>query len=137
MNTYNDYLKEIEARKLQGLHPKPIDGAELLSEIIAQIKDENNEHRKDSLNFFIYNVLPGTTSAARVKADFLKEIILGDTTVEEISAEFAFEQLSHMKGGPSVEVLLDLALGEDKAIAEAAAKVLKHKYFYTKQIPSV
>ena len=24
-----------------------------------------------------------------------------------------FELLSHMKGGPSVEVLLDLALGED------------------------
>ena len=129
MNTYNDYLKEIEARKLQGLHPKPIDGAELLSEIIAQIKDENNEHRKDSLNFFIYNVLPGTTSAARVKADFLKEIILGETKVEEITSEFAFEQLSHMKGGPSVEVLLDLALGEDKAIAEAAAKVLKTQVF--------
>ena len=129
MNTYNDYLKEIEARKLQGLHPKPIDGAELLSEIIAQIKDENNEHRKDSLNFFIYNVLPGTTSAARVKADFLKEIILGETKVEEITLDFAFEQLSHMKGGPSVEVLLDLALGEDKAIAEAAAKVLKTQVF--------
>ena len=129
MNTYNDYLKEIEARKLQGLHPKPIDGAELLSEIIAQIKDENNEHRKDSLNFFIYNVLPGTTSAARVKADFLKEIILGETKVEEITSDFAFEQLSHMKGGPSVEVLLDLALGEDKAIAEAAAKVLKTQVF--------
>ncbi|MBB3123490.1 aconitate hydratase 2/2-methylisocitrate dehydratase [Mesoflavibacter sabulilitoris] len=129
MNTYNDYLKEIEARKLQGLHPKPIDGAELLSEIITQIKDENNEHRKDSLNFFIYNVLPGTTSAARVKADFLKEIILGETKVEEITSEFAFEQLSHMKGGPSVEVLLDLALGEDKAIAEAAAKVLKTQVF--------
>ncbi|MEY8870203.1 bifunctional aconitate hydratase 2/2-methylisocitrate dehydratase [Meridianimaribacter flavus] len=129
MQTYNDYLKEIEARKLQGLHPKPIDGAELLSEIIAQIKDENNEHRKDSLNFFIYNVLPGTTSAARVKADFLKEIILGETKVEEITSDFAFEQLSHMKGGPSVEVLLDLALGEDKAIAEAAAKVLKTQVF--------
>ncbi|MGG5488000.1 bifunctional aconitate hydratase 2/2-methylisocitrate dehydratase [Gaetbulibacter sp. PBL-D1] len=129
MQTYNDYLKEIETRKLQGLHPKPIDGAELLSEIIAQIKDENNEHRKDSLNFFIYNVLPGTTSAARVKADFLKEIILGETKVEEITSDFAFEQLSHMKGGPSVEVLLDLALGEDKAIAEAAAKVLKTQVF--------
>ena len=41
MNTYNDYLNEIEKRKGQGLHPKPIDGAELLSEIIAQIKDLN------------------------------------------------------------------------------------------------
>ena len=54
--------------------------------------------------FFIYNVLPGTTSAAGVKAAFLKEIILGEAVVEEISPAFAFEQLSHMKGGPSIKV---------------------------------
>ncbi len=58
------------------MDPKPIDGADLLNEVIAQIKDVNNEHRKNSLNFFIYNVLPGTTSAAVVKADFLKDIVL-------------------------------------------------------------
>ena len=34
-NLYKDYIKEIEERKGQGLHPKPIDGAELLNEIIA------------------------------------------------------------------------------------------------------
>ncbi len=45
MNIYKDYIQEIEERKGQGLHPKPIDGAELLSEIIAQIKDLNNEYR--------------------------------------------------------------------------------------------
>jgi aconitase B len=39
MNIYKDYIKEIEERKAQGLNPKPIDGAELLSEIIWQIKD--------------------------------------------------------------------------------------------------
>ena len=124
MGIYKDYIKEINERKAQGLHPKPIDGAELLSEVIAQIKDANNPHRKDSLHFFIYNTLPGTTSAAGVKAKFLKEIILGESIVEEISPEFAFEQLSHMKGGPSVEVLLDLALGNDSSIAAEAAKVL-------------
>jgi aconitate hydratase 2/2-methylisocitrate dehydratase len=78
MNIYQDYIKEIEERKTQGLHPKPIDGAELLGEIIAQIKDSESEHREDSLKFFIYNTLPGTTSAAGVKARFLKEIILGN-----------------------------------------------------------
>ncbi|HUH73298.1 MAG TPA: bifunctional aconitate hydratase 2/2-methylisocitrate dehydratase [Chitinophagales bacterium] len=129
MNIYNDYLKEIEERKAQGLHPKPIDGDELLSAIIAQIKDVNNEHRTESLNFFIYNVLPGTTSAATVKAKFLKEIILGESVVAEITPAFAFEQLSHMKGGPSVEVLLDLALGNDVAIAQQAAEVLKTQVF--------
>ncbi|APZ47218.1 bifunctional aconitate hydratase 2/2-methylisocitrate dehydratase [Polaribacter reichenbachii] len=129
MSIYNDYLKEIEERKQQGLHPKPIDGAELLSAIITQIKDLNNEHRDDSLNFFIYNVLPGTTSAAVVKAKFLKEIILEQEVVKEITPTFAFEQLSHMKGGPSVEVLLDIALGSDEAKANQAAEVLKTQVF--------
>ncbi|KFF75882.1 aconitate hydratase [Chryseobacterium sp. P1-3] len=129
MNIYKDYIKEIEERKNQGLHPKPIDGAELLSEIIAQIKDSGNADRSDSLKFFIYNTLPGTTSAAGVKAKFLKEIILGESVVEEISPAFAFELLSHMKGGPSIEVLLDLALGNDPAIAQEAAKVLKTQVF--------
>lgn len=126
---YQDYIKEIEERKTQGLNPKPIDGAELLSEIIAQIKDSDNEHRADSLNFFIYNTLPGTTSAAGVKAKFLKEIILGESEVKEITPAFAFELLSHMKGGPSIEVLLDLALGDDAAIAKEAANVLKTQVF--------
>ena len=129
MNIYNDYLKEIEERKAQGLHPKPIDGAELLSTIIAQIKDVDNANREDSLKFFIYNVVPGTTPAAGVKATFLKEIILGDSAVMEITPAFAFELLSHMKGGPSIEVLLDLALGNDAAIAKEAAEVLKTQFF--------
>jgi aconitate hydratase 2/2-methylisocitrate dehydratase len=129
MSLYSEYLKEIEERKGQGLHPKPIDGAELLSEIIAQIKDTGNEHREDSLKFFIYNVLPGTTSAAGVKATFLKEIILGKAIVKEISQAFAFELLSHMKGGPSIQVLLDLALGEDASIAKQAAEVLKSQVY--------
>lgn len=129
MNIYNDYLKEIEERKAQGLHPKPIDGAELLSTIITQIKDVDNANREDSLKFFIYNVVPGTTPAAGVKATFLKEIILGDSAVKEITPVFAFELLSHMKGGPSIEVLLDLALGNDAAIANEAAEVLKTQFF--------
>ncbi|MFK7945968.1 MAG: bifunctional aconitate hydratase 2/2-methylisocitrate dehydratase [Saprospiraceae bacterium] len=129
MSLYNEYLKEIINREAQGLHPKPIDGAELLSEVITQIKDVEHEHRADSLNFFIYNVLPGTTSASGVKSEFLKEIILGESVVEEISPAFAFEQLSHMKGGPSIKALLDLALGEDEAIAKEAAKVLKTQVF--------
>lgn len=129
MSLYKDYINEIEERKGQGLNPKPIDGAELLSEVIAQIKDLNNEHREESLKLFIYNVLPGTTSAAGVKAAFLKEIILGQVQVKEITADYAFELLSHMKGGPSIEVLLDLALSDDTAVAQKAAKVLKTQVF--------
>ncbi|MGB0683341.1 MAG: bifunctional aconitate hydratase 2/2-methylisocitrate dehydratase [Magnetovibrionaceae bacterium] len=129
MSLYTDYLKEIEERKAQDLSPKPIDDGALVGELIAQIKDTGNEYREDSLKYFIYNTLPGTTSAAGVKAAFLKEIILGEAEVAEITPTFAFELLSHMKGGPSVEVLLDLALGDDADIASQAAEVLKTQVF--------
>ncbi len=129
MSLYLDYLREIEDRKSQGLHPKPIDDAALLSEVINQIKDTNNQYRKESLNFFIYNTLPGTTSAAEVKSVFLKEIITGLESVSEITPAFAFELLSHMKGGPSVRVLLDLALGTNASIAKQAGDVLKTQVF--------
>ena len=129
LNLYQAYIKEIEERKGQGLSPKPIDDGELLGVIIDQIKDLDNEHRKASLNFFIYQVLPGTTSAAGVKAHFLKAIILGESTVDEISPDFAFELLLHMKGGTSIVVLLDLALGDDDVIAGQAAEALKTQVF--------
>lgn len=130
MSLYTEYMDEIETRKNElGLHPKPIDSAELLSEIIAQIKDTGNKYREDSLKFFIYNTLPGTTPAAGAKAQFLKEIILGEAVVAEITPSFAFELLSHMKGGPSIEVLLDLALSGDEQVDNAAAEVLKTQVF--------
>ncbi|KCV83463.1 bifunctional aconitate hydratase 2/2-methylisocitrate dehydratase [Actibacterium atlanticum] len=129
MSLYTDYLTEIDTRKEQGLNPKPIDDGALVGELIEQIKDTGHKHREDSLKFFIYNTLPGTTSAAGVKAAFLKDIILGQADVAEISSEFAFEMLSHMKGGPSIDVLLDLALGDDADIAAKAASVLKTQVF--------
>ena len=101
----------------------------MLADIISQIKDPDSEHRKNSIDFFVYNTLPGTTPAAGEKAEFLKSIILGHDTVEEISPKFAFELLSHMKGGPSVRVLIDLAFGEDEQIAHEAAEVLKTQVF--------
>ncbi len=129
MSLYLDYLNEISTRKEQGLNPKPIEDGALVQELIAQIKDADNEHRTDSLKFFIYNTLPGTTSAAGAKAGFLKDIILGNESVAEITPSFAFELLSHMKGGTSIEVLIDLALGDDASIAAQAAEVLKTQVF--------
>ncbi len=129
MSLYPDYLAEIQSRAGQGLAPKPIDDGALLADIIALIRDAGSEHRAEALKFFIYNTLPGTTSAAAVKAAFLKQIILGDAVVPEITPAFALELLSHMKGGPSVEVLLDIALGDDAAIAKQAGDLLKTQVF--------
>ncbi len=129
MSLYAAYLEEISDRAEQGLSPKPIDDDKLLAEVIAQIRDTGNAHREDSLKYFIYNTLPGTTSAAIEKANFLKAIAAGDETVAEITPDFAFELLSHMKGGPSVKVLLDMAFGDDADVAKKAVDVLKTQVF--------
>ena len=129
MSVYSDYLDEIETRRQQGLNPKPIEDAALIKEIISHIEDEGSTQHKACLEFFIYNTIPGTTSAAGEKASFLKKIILGNSKVRELPETLAFELLSHMKGGPSVDVLLDLALGNDEAIARKASEVLKTQVF--------
>jgi len=129
MSRFNQYLSEIEDRKTKGLNPKPIDDESLLNEIINHIKNTHHQHYYISINFMIYNVLPGTTSAAKVKSEFLKEIIIGKCVIPDISVVFAFELLSHMKGGPSIKVLLDLALNSDDLNARKASEVLKTQVF--------
>jgi len=129
MSLFDDYRAEIEERKKQDLKPKPIDDGALTTELIGHITDAASPHRAACLDFLVYNTLPGTTSAAGVKAKFLKDIISGNIEVAEISVESAFEQLSHMKGGPSIEVLLDLALDGQGDIAASAADVLKSQVF--------
>ena len=98
---------------------------QILKTLIAR-RDPNH------YNFYL-NVLPGTTSAANVKSKFLKEIITGNIKVEEISTDFAYELLSHMKGGPSIEVLLDLAPDTDSIQNRKALDVLKHKFSCMRQ----
>ncbi|MBB2205362.1 bifunctional aconitate hydratase 2/2-methylisocitrate dehydratase [Gluconacetobacter takamatsuzukensis] len=129
MKAYSDYLTEIKDRANQGLAPKPIDDGALVQDIITLIQDAGNEHRPEALKFFIYNTLPGTTSAADVKAAFLKKIVLGEAVVPEITPAFALELLSHMKGGPSIKVLLDIALGDAGPLAKQAGEVLKTQVF--------
>ncbi len=129
MELYEAYLQEIIERSKLGLGPKPIDQGDLLEEIINIILEPNSPNRNDAVKHFIYNTLPGTTGAASVKAKFLKKLILKSELLDEIDQNYAFELLSHMKGGPSVEVLLDLAFHEDVMIAQQAASVLKTQVF--------
>ena len=129
MKKYQEYIQEISRRKIEGLNAKPIENEDLLNDIIEIIKDANHKDRKACLEFFIYNTIPGTTSAANVKAKFLKNIILQKESIKEINIDYAFTLLSHMKGGPSVKSLLDIALGNDNLLAKKAANIIKRQVF--------
>ena len=71
--------------------------------------------------------MPGTTSAAVIKADFLKDIITKKESIKEINEDFAFELLFHMKGGQSIKVLfLDLVFSDNKNIASKSWESFKN-----------
>ena len=127
MKKFAEYQNEIKLRKTEHLKAKPISDGDLIDEIVAIVDDNTSEHYADAVSYLIYNVLPGTTKAAERKSAFLKSIILGERSVDEISPNFAFELLSHMKGGSSIEVLLDLVLCEDIVISTRAVEIL-HKF---------
>ena len=129
MDLYEEYLDEIQKRKQQGLCAKPIDNGVLAREIISHVKSPNSKQHNQCVDFLIFNMLPGTTKAASEKAEFLKQIIGGTYQIDKISIDRAFELLSHMKGGPSIKVLIDLALSSDKENAIKAAEVLKTQVF--------
>ena len=123
MSLYEAYLKEILEREKIGLSPKPIDNGDLINEIISDIIGKKNKYRNKSLKFLIYNTLPGTTEAAVSKSYFLKDIILEKIKIDEITQSFAFDLLSHMKGGPSIKVLIDLALSDNQNIIKKASNI--------------
>ncbi len=129
MSLYEAYLKEILEREKIGLSPKPIDNGDLINEIISDIIGKKNKNRNKSLEFLIYNTLPGTTGAAISKSYFLKDIILEKIKIDEITQSFAFDLLSHMKGGPSIKVLIDLALSDNQNIIKKASNILKKQVF--------
>ncbi|MDA7593090.1 bifunctional aconitate hydratase 2/2-methylisocitrate dehydratase [Rhodobacteraceae bacterium] len=129
MNLYEEYLTEIYSRKEQGLNAKPIDSGDLAREIIAHVKTTASEHHDQCVEFLIFNMLPGTTKAAKQKAKFLKQIIDGIYQIDKITVDRAFELLSHMKGGPSIKVLIDLALSPEAVNSKKAAEVLKTQVF--------
>ena len=70
MSLYKAYMDEIKEREKIGLSAKPIDDGELTKEIVLRIKDKNNSERNNALNFLIYNISPGTTASAKIKALF-------------------------------------------------------------------
>ena len=80
MSLFDAYLEEIENRKEQGLKPKPIDDGGLVTELVAQIKHADHEHRAASLDFL----------AELVMAAFLPVFLLARRATVARSAAAAF-----------------------------------------------
>ncbi len=125
-------LESAHEREYLGLLSGRVPPMELGGEgeaIIAAKLDENQERVKRLVNLLANRVNPGVDDAAKVKAEFLNEIINHGLVISEIDKITAVNLLRPMLGGYSVIVLLESLKNADKAVAQAACNVLKETIF--------
>lgn len=97
--------------------------------IIAARLDENQKMVKRLVNLLANRVNPGVDDAAKVKAEFLNEIINHGLEISGLDKIAAVNLLRPMLGGYSVIVLLESLKNADEAVAQAACNVLKETIF--------
>ena len=128
MSVYSDYLDQIEERKKQGLHPADR-GRHLVEALIANMTDAASEHREASLDFFVRNTLPGHDQRCRRAGALPEGGRAGPERRRRDHRRLRLRAPVPHEGWPSVEVLIDIALGDDAGAAEKAAEVLKTQVF--------
>lgn len=147
MDFFTQYEKHVKEREALGVPPLPLNEeqtrkvCELLKlesahekesggEVMNAAKlDENQERVKRLVNLLANRVNPGVDDAAKVKAEFLNEIINHGLEISGLDKIAAVNLLRPMLGGYSVIVLIESLKNSDEAVAQAACNVLKETIF--------
>ena len=117
----HQYTQHVSERALQNIPPLPLSASQV-EELCRKLLDDT-ENMNFLVDLLINRVSAGVAEAARVKADFLASIVLGNIECCAISPEYAIEILGTMMGGYNVVHLVNLL--NDIKYAEFAAKALK------------
>lgn len=125
MGFFDDYNKAKEERLKLGIPPLPLT-KEQTKEVCELLKSSASAELVDLL---ANRVNPGVDDAAKIKAEFLNEIINHGLTCSLISKVDAVKMLEPMLGGYSVIVLVATLRSSDESVAKAAADVLKNTIF--------
>ncbi|WP_172201195.1 bifunctional aconitate hydratase 2/2-methylisocitrate dehydratase [Campylobacter sp. RM16188] len=127
MDFFKEYEKNVDERSLLGIPPLAL-SAEQTQEVCELLKD-GDKRQAELINLLATRVNPGVDDAAKVKAEFLNEIINHDVKIASIDKLSAVSMLKPMLGGYSVIVLIASLQNSDKAVAKAACEVLKETIF--------
>lgn len=125
MGFFDDYNKAKEERLKLGIPPLPLT-KEQTKEVCELLKSSASAELVDLL---ANRVNPGVDDAAKIKAEFLNEIINHGLNCSLISKVDAVKMLEPMLGGYSVIVLVATLRSSDESVAKAAADVLKNTIF--------
>ena len=147
MDFFTEYEKHVKEREALGVPPLPLN-EEQTREVCELLKlesahergaggeaatsaklDENQEGVKRLVNLLANRVNPGVDDAAKVKAEFLNEIINHGLEISGLDEIGAVNLLRPMLGGYSVIVLIESLKNADEAVAQAACNALKETIF--------
>lgn len=125
MGFFDDYSVAKEERSKLGIPPLPLT-KEQTKEVCELLKTCPT---KELVDLLANRVNPGVDDAAKVKAEFLNEIINHDLKCDLIDKFTAIKMLEPMLGGYSVIVLVTSLHNSDESIQKASAEVLKNTIF--------
>lgn len=125
MSFFEQYNKAKDERAKLGIPPLPLSKDQAI-EVCELLK---NSPTDELVNLLANRVNPGVDDAAKIKAEFLNEIINHNLKCSLIDKISAVKMLEPMLGGYSVIVLIASLQNSDESVAKAACDVLKNTIF--------
>nr|WP_314747257.1 bifunctional aconitate hydratase 2/2-methylisocitrate dehydratase [uncultured Campylobacter sp.] len=127
MDFFTEYEKHVKEREASGVPPLPLN--EEQTREVCELLKQGGDRRSELINLLANRVNPGVDDAAKVKAEFLNEIINHGLEISGLDKIAAVNLLRPMLGGYSVIVLLESLKNADEAVAQAACNALKETIF--------
>lgn len=127
MDFFMQYEKHVKEREALGVPPLPLN--EEQTKEVCKLLKQGGDRRSELINLLANHVNPGVDDAAKVKAEFLNEIINHRLEISGLDKIAAVNLLRPMLGGYSVIVLLESLKNADEEVAQAACNVLKETIF--------
>ena len=118
------YLENVALRAKDGIPPLPLSTDETRAVLDLLQNDKDADFAKDLL---INRIAPGVDESAKIKAEFLGEIVRGIISVKSISKAEAVKILGTMVGGYNIAPLIDAL--SDESLAKLSADALKELIF--------
>ena len=122
VSKYNELAQE---RAKEGIPPLALN-VEQTKSVIEILQGQDSTHKAFCKDLLVNRVSPGVDDSAKLKADFLNEIMLGNAKCELISQVEAVQILGTMLGGYNVPYLVNALSSADSNVANAAVEALKH-----------
>lgn len=119
---FDDYKRHVEVRNRLGIPPLPLTVKQTQA-LCEKLKNPDTENKAYLLELFTERISPGVDPSAKVKAEFLTDIVNGNISSPLINKKEAIKILGTMLGGYNIETLINAL--KDNELAEDALKVLQ------------